>query len=202
MDKYALVSVALRGLIRKGRRFVKRRIIAAMLVVLLVLSAGAIPTKAVDNRDQQLRDHIVETYFRALRYSRKYTFAKYCATAVNSQLYCLGIEATYRGCDAKDIFNRYRGGGVTSGGYPIRSYPGSRYMLRDALNEITLNGTRDVYNLMVGFQQARSSSQGYEYGHALMVYAILGGMVYFMEGGPAYIHGQVMPEGVPIVMSI
>jgi len=181
---------------------VKRHLIAAALSLLLILSAVAVPAEAAENKEQQLKDHIATTYYRALRRAGKYTFAKYCSAAVNSQLYCLGIEAAYRGCDAKDLFNRYQRGGVTSGNYPIRPYPGYKYTLEGALNEITINGTRDVYNIMVGFQQAASSIQGYEYGHGVMIYAILEGMVYFIEGGPSYMHGRVYPEGVPIVCSI
>lgn len=180
----------------------KRRVIATVLSLLLLLSAVKVPAQATGSKEQQMKDHIVSTYFRALKRAGKYTFAKYCSTAVNSQLFCLGIEGTYRGCDAKDLFDRYRRGGVTSGGYPIRPYSGRNYTLRAALNEISLNGTRDAYNIMVGFQQARSSEQGYEFGHGIVIYAILDGMVYYIEGGPSYMHGHVIPEGVPIVCSI
>lgn len=203
MDKYAFTPMDPEELLAwKGRRFLKRRLLAAVLSLLLILSAVRMPAEAAGNKEEQIKNQLITVYHRALRRAGKASFIGFCASAVNNQLYYLGIETNYRGCNAKDLFNRYQRGGVTSGGYPVRPYPGSGYTLESALNEISANGNRDVYNILVGFQRATSSDAGYRYGHAVLIYAILNGIVYFAECCPVMVNGYYCPEGLPISCSI
>jgi len=181
---------------------VKRRLLAAVLSLLLILSAAGLPAEAAGNKEEQIKSQIITVYHSALRRAGKASFIGFCASAVNNQLYYLGIETGYRGCNAKDLFNRYQKGGVTSGGYPVRPYAGSSYTLESALNTISDNGSRDVYNILVGFQQATSSDAGYRYGHAVLIYAIINGVVYFTECCPVMFNGSYCPEGLPISCSI
>jgi hypothetical protein len=98
-------------------------------------------------------------------------------------------------------FDCYSAQTITSGGYRVRAYPASQYTLEEALNHICENGTKDAYNIVVGFQKTKTSA-GSRYGHALLVHAILDGTVYFMESFAMTVNGKRHPEGTMIQCSI
>ena len=129
------------------------------------------------------------------------SFEGFCGRAVNSQLYYLGIDKKIQGCNGKNEFDMYRKMGTTTGGYPCRPYSAKEYTLQSALKEISANGTRDVYNILVGFEATKSEA-GKNYGHTVLIYAILDGIVYFTECCGAFIDGKSWPERSPIYCSI
>ena len=167
----------------------KRRWIALILLLSMFCSVLPIQTKAAESKEERIKTLISTTYSRALRRLGASSFLGYCGRAVNNQLYYLGIDTKVIGCDGKDEFEKYREMEITSGGYPCRAYPASKYTLESALNEISANGTRDVYNILVGFETTTSEA-GQKFGHTLLIYAILDGIVYFAECSAAYEIGR------------
>lgn len=181
-----------------------KKILRIISVVLAVLLAGivAVPTPidaAASAKD--VEQQIIRTYKQARSYYGRYSFDGYCAALVGAQLYLLGITTTVVSCNGNEEYDAYCGQTVTSGGYHVRAYPAGSYTLLEALEEITAGGTRDVYNILVGFQETRSSLGRY-YGHACMIHAILGGMVYFVESYDVILNGRYYTEGTPIVCTI
>ena len=179
----------------------KKRWVALALLLGLVCAMLPIRIHAAQSKEEKIKDLVATTYSRALRRMGASSFLGYCGRAVNNQLYYLGIDTKVIGCDGKDEFDKYKKMGITSGGYPCRAYPASRYTLESALNEISANGTRDVYNILVGFEST-SSEAGRKFGHTLLIYGILDGIVYFAECSAAYIDGRYWPERNAIYCSI
>ena len=146
---------------------------------------------------QQIRTY----YKKSLRSSGRDDFNGYCGTLVSWQLHYMGIDKQFDISDGKDHYDRYRYLDKTTGGYSIDHYPASAYSLRQAMYAITKNGTQNVYNMVVGFQKT-STAAGQKYGHALVVHAVIDGMVYFVECFNANIGGKYHPEGEAIVCSL
>lgn len=186
---------------RRERVTMKRRLLAIALLLALICSVLPVQTNAAESREERIKNRIVTVYSKALRRMGASSFVGYCGRAVNNQLYYLGIDTKVIGCDGKDEFDKYKKMGTTSGGYPCRPYPASQYTLEDALNTISDNGTRDVYNILVGFESTKSES-GQKFGHTMLIYAILDGVVYFAESSAVYIDGRFWPERSAIYCSI
>lgn len=179
----------------------KRRWIALTLLLALICSVLPVRTNAAQGKEERIKNLVSTTYSKALRRLGASSFLGYCGRAVNNQLYYLGIDTKVIGCDGKDEFDKYKEMGTTSGGYPCRAYPASKYTLESALNEISGNGTRDVYNILVGFESTTSEA-GQKFGHTLLIYGILDGVVYFAECSAAYVDGKYWPERSAIYCSI
>lgn len=129
------------------------------------------------------------------------SFNGYCATYVNWQLVVLGINRRYISGNGKDEFDNYKNLTKTAGGYAVTAYPASEYTLSEALDTISLNGAKDVYNILIGFEKGHEGA-GTLYGHTCFIHAILGGVVYYSESFDAYIGGEYYPEGAPIACDI
>lgn len=178
------------------------RILSLALAILLVASI-AVPTKveAVAITDTEITQQIKTVYKNALKYFRRSSFDGYCGAYVSVQVYLMGITGQLIGGDGNQQFDTYKNMAYTDTGYRVKTYPASAYTLKDALNTITQNGTRDAYNILVGFQRTRSTA-GKKYGHATVVHAILDGKAYFSESYSVSIKGKYYKEGSPIVLSI
>ena len=179
----------------------KKRLIAIGLLLALLFPALPARVNAASSKEQRIKDQIVTVYTRSLRRMGKSTFLGFCGQAVNNQLYYLGIDTKVRGCNGKDEYDQYKKLGTTTGGYPCRAYPASKYTLESALNAISENGTRDVYNILVGFQSTTSEA-GQKFGHAVVIHAILDGIVYFAECCSVMMDGRYWPERSAIYCSI
>lgn len=179
-----------------------RRLTAVILLLALMLPVLPVGTNAAASKEQRIKDQIVTVYAKSLRRMGKRTFLGYCGQAVNNQLYYLGVDTKVRGCNGNDEYDQYKKLGTTTGGYPCRAYPASQYTLLEALNTISGNGTRDVYNILVGFQTATTSEAGKKFGHAVVIHAILDGIVYFAECCSVMLDGKYWAEGNPIYCSI
>ena len=177
------------------------RVISLLLALAFVATSGhfAVGTSAssVSDIEQQIR----RVYQQAREYQGRDSFHGYCGGLVNSELYFLGISATVVGNNGNQEYDYYSKQTVTSGGFRVRAYSPSRYTLEEALNTITENGTKDAYNILVGFQ-ATHSVAGSRYGHAVMIHAILNGTVYYMESYDLTMNGKRYPEGSPVTCSI
>lgn len=178
-----------------------KRVISLLLAVVLAVSLIPVSASAAGDRVQEIEQQIRTTYRAALRGSGRYSFNGYCGSLVNWQTCILGIDQYVHGCDGKDEYDHYVSQGVTCGGYKVRAYPAGQYTLNSALKAITNNGTMDAYNILVGFQRT-NTREGSIYGHALLIHAILDGIVYFTECFNVSLNGKFWQEGEPIHCTI
>ena len=178
------------------------RILSAVLAM-LILVAALVPasTSLAAPSEGDIIKQIRKTYKKALSSFDKDSFDGYCGSLVNSQLYILGITAGTVHNNGNEEYDEYCDQDVTSGGFRVKAYPARRFTLREALLDITQNGTRDAYNVLVGFERTKSVA-GRRYGHAVFVHGIFDGMVYFVESYDLRMNGTTYPEGSPIICSI
>lgn len=172
-------------------------VLAALLAVSVILpvnvNAGGISAA-------EIKSQIKRTYSKC-RSSFGRSFDGYCGTMTGYQLYYMGITAGRDRQNGNEAYDRYCGKAYSSGGYRIKAYSGKSWTLKQALNKITANGTKDAYNILVGFESTPSRA-GRRYGHSCVVHGIIDGIVYFVESYPVYLDGTRYREGTPIGCSI
>lgn len=176
-----------------------RRVLSGLLAALILLSAvpGVFAAPSEDEITKQIRN----TYKKALSLFGRSSFDGYCGSLINAQLYLLGITSGVVHNNGNEEYDEYCNQDVTSGGYRVCAYPAGRFTLREALMDITKNGTQDAYNILVGFQRTKSVA-GKRYGHAVFIHGIFDGMVYFVESYDVRLNGTSFAEGKPIICSI
>lgn len=140
------------------------------------------------------------SYRRSLYSAAKSSFAGYCGLMTSHQLYNLKINKSCIVNDGNQQFDYYKDLEVTSGGYYPTPYGADQYTLEAALNTVSRYGTKDVHNILVGFQWTNTASGGI-YGHTVLINAILDGMCYFVESFDLSLN-TYHPEGSVIVCSI
>lgn len=172
-----------------------KRILTLVLVVLLL--ATALPVTAFAETDEDQIANILAQEHRRARGSRK-SLKGYCGLMTSWQIYLRGINSELKVCDGKQQYDWYSKMDYTTGGYKVTAYSAKDYSLENALKAASHNGTRDVYNILVGFQ-ATNTEAGRIYGHCLMIYAILDGIVYFNESFSCSLQRT---EGAMIAISI
>ncbi len=178
------------------------RVLSLVLAMLLLLSAiPPAPSSAAQTEADRLLEDVSATYQAALRKAGRYSFYGWCGSAVDFQLYLLGIVSRIVGHNGNDQYDYFASQEYTTGGYRVRAYSARQYTLKGALNALTKNGTEDVYNILVGFQTTNSAS-GMRYGHAVYVRAIVDGVVYFAESFTTSFQYKYYPEGTPIAATI
>lgn len=156
-----------------------RRILA--FVLCLCLLAAAFPVSAEpETQEGRICQDIADHYVQILKSTNRASLQGYCGLMASWQLFYLGVNDWVMSHHGKDQFDAYCKIAVTSGGHPVKTYSFQDYTLEEALDTITKNGTQDVYNLLVGFEKT-STALGSIYGHSLVIYAILDGVVYFTE---------------------
>ena len=153
-----------------------------IVLLCLCLLIGTVPVHAEDvTKEEQVCQDIVDDYRSILRYTNMDSLAGWCGLMASWQMYFLGINSWVVGHHGKDQYDAYESVSVTSGGHRAKAYSAKDYTLDEALNAISKNGSWDVYNILVGFQKT-STQLGSIYGHSLVIYAILDGIVYYTEG--------------------
>lgn len=172
--------------------------IALFLAVLPQICVAAQEEETPVSAVEAIKAEAVKSYRRSLSSAGKTSFHGTCGLMVSLQMYHLGINTRRIVFDGNDQYDYYEDLESTTGGYYINTYPASGYSLLEALNAVSENGTRDVRNLLVGFQRTKTEA-GQIYGHALFINAIIDGMVYFMESFNCPVGG---PEGTVNVCSI
>ena len=178
------------------------RIAALLLVVLTFVSMlPATETVAASSEAERISALAESTYRQALKRAKRSSFHGWCGAAVDWQMQLLGITTKMVGSNGNDKFDQYRYKDYTSGGYRITALAKKQYNLEAALNALTDNGTKNAYNIMVGFQSTNTSA-GRKYGHATFIYAILDGIVYFTESYTMHIGGKRYAEGKCIAVTI
>lgn len=158
----------------------KKRI--CLLALCLCLAAGAFPVGAAPETEAgQICQDMIDDYHQILENTNMVSLQGYCGLMASWQLYFLGVNDWVQGHHGKDQFDAYCNMAVTSGGHRITTYSYQDFTLEEALNTASRNGTRNVYNILVGFEKT-NTSLGAIFGHSLVIYAILDGTVYFTEG--------------------
>jgi uncharacterized repeat protein (TIGR02543 family) len=177
------------------------RILTLALAILLLVTVLPHETFADDLEIKEIKNQITSTYKLAKRYSGRPSFSGYCASLVNWQLYLLGITEEKLGNNGNQEYDYFCKQSQTSGGYTVRAYPDERYGLKEALNFVSENGTKKVYNMIVCFQSTNSAA-GRRYGHAFLVHAIIDGIVYYSESSSISIGGKYFAEGSAIAVTL
>lgn len=160
-----------------------KKIAAMLLCAVLFLAAlpvGVLAEDAQPTQAQQITKEAEAVYKKCLRTANKESFAGFCGLMTSHQLYNMGINDTLIVQDGNKQYDYYKNLELTTGGYYVKPYSATDYSLFQALNTISQNGNRDVYNLLVGFQWTDTEAGGI-YGHAVLINAILDGTVYFVE---------------------
>ncbi len=148
-----------------------------MLFAALPVSSFA----ASEEEHQRIRDQIADTYRRTLSATGTSSLHGYCGMMAGWELYLMGITTsavTHNGNEMYDILST---SDKIAEGYTPVCYDEADYDLEGALNAVSRYGTKDVYNILIGFQWTTTAAGRY-YGHVTIVHAILDGMVYFTEG--------------------
>lgn len=180
-----------------------KKVIALILCLCLTAGLLAVPASA-EEEQQSVREQVIEQAKMSYRRSRytagKESFAGYCGLMVSHQLYNLKINTWCITNDGNKQFDYYKDLPVTTGGYYPTAYGNNEYTLEQALNEISRYGTKDVFNILVGFQWTNTEA-GHRYGHTVFINGILDGMCYFVESFDCSLNSY-HPEGSVIVCSI
>ena len=166
------------------------------LLLALVLCLAALPLAvSAEEAEQPLSKEEVliqstrDSYTKSLASAGRDDFSGFCGLMTSHQLYNMGINETLVVKDGNKQFDHYSTVGITDAGYHVAAYPSSLYSLEEALNYITKNGTRDVYNMIVGFQWTNTEA-GHIYGHACVINGIIDGTVYFVESFYTMLGGE------------
>ncbi len=171
------------------------RPLALLLVLLLTLTLLPAASQAAQNEHQRIEQLGASTYKKALRRAGRSSFHGWCGASVDYQLRELGIITKIIGANGNNQFDLYKNEEYTSGGYRVRGvYSSKVYTLKQTLDTLTQNGTRNVYNVLVGFQRTNTSA-GRLYGHACFIYGIIDGRVYFTESFATSFAGKYYDEG-------
>lgn len=159
-----------------------KKLLAILTVMMLLVCLLPVSTAAASaEEEQRIRDQIERTYWKTLSSSGRESLHGYCGVMAGWELYHLGvtkIPVTYNG---NDMYDMLRISDQISEGYSAECYSASNYTIEQALNTITNYGTKDAYNIMVGFQWT-STAAGSLYGHVTIIHAVLNGNVYYTEG--------------------
>ena len=177
----------------------RKRILTAVLAFVMLMSMVIFPTEAAtSSKEIALRQKITTTY-RRLRAANGYqSYNGLCGKMAAYTLYYLGVDKYVYSHNGKDEYDAYEKLEKTTGGYAVKTYPAPEYNLEEALNAISEGGTKDVYNILLGFERSNNPA-GRLYGHALVLYGIINGNVYFTESFTTSLGGK---EGTPVVCSI
>lgn len=158
-----------------------KRIVTLALSIILLVSMCSVPVNATPEEGEQIKNQITRDYYRALAGSGREDLGGYCGLMTSWQLYLMGINKYLIINDGNNQFDYYQDREITTGGHRIKAYPAGEYSFEEAMYAVCDNGRKNVYNLLVGFQWTHTEAGAY-YGHAVVVYAIIDGMVYFTEG--------------------
>ena len=175
-----------------------RKTLVLLLCCVILLGVLPMTASAAQTEGQRITNQITSTYGKILGATGTEDMAGYCGLMSSYQLYFLGVDKYMNAHDGKDEFDAYKDLEVTTGGHRVKAYSAEEYTLAQALDAITCNGTRNAYNILLGFE-ATTTEDGALYGHASVIHSIVDGTVYFMENFDSAIGG---PEGTPIKCSV
>lgn len=175
-----------------------KRIMALALSLLLVTAALPVSASAESAEGQRLCRNIADHYVKILEENETDTLNGWCGTLASYQLYHLGVNSYPMMANGNDQYDLYCNRNFTDKGYRIKCYSAEEYTLEEALNTVTRYGSRSAYNILVGFHSTVTEA-GAQFGHAVVIYGIVEGKVYFTE---SFSTTFVEDEGIPSVCSI
>lgn len=147
-----------------------------ILLVFLVLGSAASAS------DSAIKEHMHSNYAKALALSGMKSFNGYCAACVAYQGMAHGIHTQYISGNGNQAFERYSSITRTGGGWLTKSYGASEYSIKQVLTMQNTDGySGSYYPIVLGFNKGTASAAGQRYGHAMMIYAVRAGMVYFTD---------------------
>lgn len=150
---------------------------------------------------EELIEQINQTYSAALALSGRRSFYNHCSTMVNCTTVALGLQNERYSCNGNGEYDLYENIDQTDCGYDVTRYSASDYTLKEALNAISEDGTKDVTNIIIGWQSGSTYASS-RYGHTCFIHGIVDGKVYFYESYGLSIGGTYYKEGAPIVCTI
>jgi len=175
-----------------------RKMWALLLTVALTLCVLPLEGRAATAQEKEkLIQSTKESYTKTQWSTGMSSLQGYCGKMTSYQLYHMGINSSLLSNDGNKQYDMYSQMVKTSGGYYTNAYPAEEYSLVEALNAVSHNGTKDVYNIIVGFEWTNTPAGGL-YGHACVINGILDGKVYFVESFYTMLGG---PEGNVVVCS-
>lgn len=178
------------------------RIVSLVLAMLLLVCLfPQAKTAAVQTEAYRITQLAESNYKAALKKVGRSSFHGYCGDAVSWQLQMLGITTKFVGANGNGQYDAYKNDTYSTGGYRIHAYSAASYNLKEALNILSENGTKNAYNILVGFQRTNTTA-GRKYGHVVFIYGIIDGMVYFVESFTETFGGKKYPEGKCIALTI
>lgn len=157
-----------------------KRCLALAVVFALILVGVPLGANA-QSESARIQEDICRIYSTIQSVTGRRDLSGLCGTMVGYQLYYLGVNTTPIILDGNNQYDAYKDLEFTTGGHRVRAYASDSFTLREALCDVSNGGTKNVYNILVGFQWTRSWA-GQRYGHAVVIHAILDGKVYFCEG--------------------
>lgn len=162
--------------------------------LMLVTPCISVLTYADSTLDSQIKSKISTTYS-IIRAKRGYSYNGYCGTFIRDQLNGVDVGFVINGSyDGNKWFPNLVADATTVYGYTQVKYPGNNclYNIIDDLGN-------EVYNIVISFtHQYGYTDERPGAGHAVFIYAIVNGTVYYSE---SYSSAGV-PEGTPITMSV
>jgi glucan-binding YG repeat protein len=159
-----------------------KRILAAFLCLVLLCAVLPMPAAAATDAEvQRICDQIEAIYKKTQRSAGYWNLEGFCGLMAGWELYHLGITEVAITQNGNDMYDTLKSSPYIREGYRVDCYPDTEYSLEEALNTVTACGTRDVYNIMVGFHWTHTAA-GRLWGHVMVIHAILDGIVYFTEG--------------------
>lgn len=188
-----------------------KRTIGLILALALMLSALSVPAFAAETGSQKplsemtFEERVTQEASNAFKTAQinaqRESFHGYCGLFVGHLLYALKINKYFQANDGNRWYDYYVGRKTTTGGHNVVTYDSVDYTLTEALLAVTNNGERTARNILVGFEKTDTDA-GQEYGHAVLINAIIGDKVYFVESFDMWIGGRSVPEGEVIKCSI
>lgn len=176
-----------------------KKALTTVLCCLLLLLLVPVSAKA---ENFSLREIVMQeahdSYYKNLASTGRTSYNGSCGLMVSHQLYNLGINKRRVSFDGNNNYDYYSQLEKTTGGYYITAYSAEGYTLKEALDAVTMDGRRDVKNVLVGFQWTNTEA-GAKFGHVMLINGIVNGKVYFVESFDCPLGG---PEGSVISCSI
>ena len=195
-----LTDFARKGTISMSKKIL--RILSLMLsLLLLIVLCPAPKTAAIQSTEDRILQQITDTYQVALSSSNRYSFRGSCGAYANWHTYLLGINTGFSAANGNQQYDLYKDLEYSTGGHRVQALPGTQYTMKEALNLLSDNGKKNVFNVLVGFQRTNTTA-GQKYGHVAYVHAILDGKIYYSESYSTTINGKYYAEGSPIVLTI
>lgn len=158
-----------------------KRIVAGILCGIMLLSLLLMAVRAEKMTEaEQIKKEAADIYQKCLESTGKESLRGFCGMMSSHQLHYMGVNKYLVIQDGNKQFDYYRDMDVTNGGYYPRAISAEEGDMVYALNAISRYGTRNVYNILVGFQWTDTEAGG-TFGHACVIHAIVDGMVYYVE---------------------